>query len=158
MKTYRGVELQLHMFLTLVLDESKWLSSCPGSFTPVLIWKEAEWVPQPVWMWWQREKSLPLPGSNHGHPVCSSVNILTKLPCLLMIMYTSIQISKTEGELETLLPDFRSHHNTCCVTEPTLQISCITGYLITAADAEIKSIFCFYLIMHQLEMLHTFLL
>jgi len=34
MKTYEGVEVQLHAFLTLVLDEGKWSASHPGHFTP----------------------------------------------------------------------------------------------------------------------------
>jgi hypothetical protein len=31
MKTYGGVEVQLHAFLTLALDGGEWLASCPSS-------------------------------------------------------------------------------------------------------------------------------
>jgi len=34
MKTYEGVELQLHGFLNTALDVSSWSVSCPGRFTP----------------------------------------------------------------------------------------------------------------------------
>jgi len=30
MKTYGGVEVQLHTLLTLGLDEGEWSASCPG--------------------------------------------------------------------------------------------------------------------------------
>jgi hypothetical protein len=34
MKTYGGVEIQLHAFLTLALYGGKWSASRPGRFTP----------------------------------------------------------------------------------------------------------------------------
>jgi hypothetical protein len=34
MKTYGGVEIQLHMFLTLALDGGEWSASHPGRFIP----------------------------------------------------------------------------------------------------------------------------
>jgi hypothetical protein len=34
MKTYGVMEVQLHSFLTLVLDGGEWLASQPGRFTP----------------------------------------------------------------------------------------------------------------------------
>jgi hypothetical protein len=33
-KTYWGVEVELHAFLTSTLDESEWLASPPGRFIP----------------------------------------------------------------------------------------------------------------------------
>jgi hypothetical protein len=33
-KMYGGVEVQLHVFLTLVLDEDEWSASHPSHFTP----------------------------------------------------------------------------------------------------------------------------
>jgi hypothetical protein len=33
-KTYGWVEIQLHIFLTLALDESEWSASCSGRFNP----------------------------------------------------------------------------------------------------------------------------
>jgi hypothetical protein len=34
MKTYGGVEIQPHAFLTSALDGGEWLASRPGHFTP----------------------------------------------------------------------------------------------------------------------------
>jgi len=34
MKTYWGVEVQLHAFLTETLNGGKWSASCPDCFTP----------------------------------------------------------------------------------------------------------------------------
>jgi len=34
MKTYGGVELQLHAFLNFALDGGEWSASRPGRFTP----------------------------------------------------------------------------------------------------------------------------
>jgi hypothetical protein len=34
MKTYRRVEVELHMFLTSALDGGEWWASRPGRFTP----------------------------------------------------------------------------------------------------------------------------
>jgi hypothetical protein len=34
MKTFRGVEVQLHAVFTLALDKGEWSASGPGHFTP----------------------------------------------------------------------------------------------------------------------------
>jgi hypothetical protein len=34
MKAYRGVEVQIHSYLTSALDGGEWLASRPGHFTP----------------------------------------------------------------------------------------------------------------------------
>jgi hypothetical protein len=34
MKVYGGVDIQIHVSLTSVLDGDEWLASCPGRFTP----------------------------------------------------------------------------------------------------------------------------
>jgi hypothetical protein len=34
MKTYGGMEIQMHVFLTSTLDGGEWLDSRPGRFTP----------------------------------------------------------------------------------------------------------------------------
>jgi hypothetical protein len=41
MKTYWGVEIQLHAFLTSALDGGEWSASHPGRFTP----REIPWYP-----------------------------------------------------------------------------------------------------------------
>jgi hypothetical protein len=34
MKTYGGVDVEIHIFLTSALDEGEWSASRPGRFTP----------------------------------------------------------------------------------------------------------------------------
>jgi hypothetical protein len=34
MKAYRGMDIQIHIFLTLTLAGGQWLASCPRHFTP----------------------------------------------------------------------------------------------------------------------------
>ena len=34
MKAYRGVEVQLHLYLTSAVDGTEWSASRPGRFTP----------------------------------------------------------------------------------------------------------------------------
>jgi len=62
MKTYGGVELQHHVFLTSVLDGGGWSASRPWRFTPgenptAPIGSETGWAPEPPWMRWQREET-----------------------------------------------------------------------------------------------------
>jgi len=44
MKTYRGVEVQLHAFLTSALDGGEWSVSRPGRFTPRKRAPGAHWI------------------------------------------------------------------------------------------------------------------
>ena len=66
-----GAKVQLHSFLTLVLDGGEWLP-CPSRFTPgertlVPTEQEAGWTPELVWSFWRREKiPCPYPDSNPG--------------------------------------------------------------------------------------------
>ena len=53
-KAYEGVEVELHSFLTSVLNGSEWSDSCFGPFaatgrTSVLIVQKYRWVLEPVW-------------------------------------------------------------------------------------------------------------
>jgi hypothetical protein len=61
MKTYVGVEVQLHSFLTSALDGSEWSASQPGRFPPgksptLPIGYGTGWAIEPVWTRWQRKK------------------------------------------------------------------------------------------------------
>jgi hypothetical protein len=38
MKTYGGVNVYTHLFLTLALVGGEWSASCPGRFTPCTHW------------------------------------------------------------------------------------------------------------------------
>jgi hypothetical protein len=58
MKTYEGMEVYLHAFLTSVLDKMSGQRDAPatllpGKLHPVTGGYEAEWAPEPVWMRWQ---------------------------------------------------------------------------------------------------------
>jgi hypothetical protein len=61
MKTYRGVNVNLNIFLTSVPKGNGQLhvpASLPPGKTPVAIAKEAEWAPEPIWTRWRRESFL----------------------------------------------------------------------------------------------------
>jgi len=53
MKAYKGVEVQLHTFLTSVLD-----GVVSFRAWPVPIEQQTDWGPEPIWTIWKREKSL----------------------------------------------------------------------------------------------------
>jgi hypothetical protein len=68
MKTYGGLEVQFHTFLTSELNGGYRSASRTGRFSPgerpppEPIWQDAGWVPEPVWTRWRKElPSLPLP-------------------------------------------------------------------------------------------------
>jgi hypothetical protein len=55
-----GVQLQLHPFLTFILDRGLWLGyGPPGKEPPVLIKEGSVWAPEQVWTPWRRDKSAP---------------------------------------------------------------------------------------------------
>ena len=56
------IEVKLHSFLILALDECEWSTSHTTCFTPEIrrlapIEQEGEWAPWPVWAVWSREKN-----------------------------------------------------------------------------------------------------
>jgi hypothetical protein len=79
MKTYGGVDVWIHIFLTSTLAGGKWSTSRLGKFTPkerapVPIGQEAGWAPKPVWTLWSREKISLAPAGNRTsitHPYLS---------------------------------------------------------------------------------------
>jgi hypothetical protein len=44
MKTYGGVDVQIHIFLTLALTGGEWSASCPGRFTPRERASSTHWI------------------------------------------------------------------------------------------------------------------
>jgi hypothetical protein len=62
MKSYDGVDVQIHIFLTSALAGVEWSASRPGRFTPgetasVPIGEDVGWISGPVWTIWRRENS-----------------------------------------------------------------------------------------------------
>jgi hypothetical protein len=67
MKTYVGVDVYIHVFLTSALVGGEWPASrlaalLPGKEPPVSIEQEAGWAPELVLMTWRRENFLTLQG------------------------------------------------------------------------------------------------
>jgi hypothetical protein len=60
-KTYGGMEVEFHAFLTSELDGGEWSASSHGRFTPGT--QEAGWTPKPAWTRWLREKYPAPPGN-----------------------------------------------------------------------------------------------
>jgi hypothetical protein len=67
MKTYCGVDVQSHVFLTSALGRGEWLASLPNRLTPVERARSTHWVggwvgPRSDLDDVERKNSLPLPG------------------------------------------------------------------------------------------------
>jgi hypothetical protein len=73
-KTYKGVVVQLHTFLTSAVDINAWSALyVPTVFLPVPIGKETGWATESVLTGRQREKSVPPAGNRTPvvHPMAS---------------------------------------------------------------------------------------
>jgi hypothetical protein len=62
MKTYGGVDLWMHVFLTSALVGGEWLASRSDRFTPGERVPDTHWIrgwvaPDPVWIIWTSENS-----------------------------------------------------------------------------------------------------
>jgi hypothetical protein len=44
MKVYGGVDVQIHIFLTLALVGGEWSASCPSRFTPRETFPGTQWI------------------------------------------------------------------------------------------------------------------
>jgi len=101
MKTYRGVEVQLHSFLTSAPDEDESLNSRPGH---MISEKERQYPlnvrlgapPEAVWKFWRREKPLMPTEIRKDHPASSTVAIITALFQLSVIFMSCLFPLKTE--------------------------------------------------------------
>jgi hypothetical protein len=93
MKTYWGVKVYLHAFLTSALDGSEWLASLTGRFTPreeppVPIGQEAGWASEVFWTrWWEK---LPAPAGNQTLEPRSSGPYPSAIPTELSRLYNWI--------------------------------------------------------------------
>jgi hypothetical protein len=63
MKTYGEVDVQIYIFLTLILVLAEWQALRPCRSTPGTHWI-AGWTPQQVWKIWSSEDSWPYRDSN----------------------------------------------------------------------------------------------
>jgi hypothetical protein len=92
-----GGEVWLHLFFIQALGVGEWSASCPGyclgQEAAVAIEYEAGGrVPDLVWMFWRREKSLdPARNWTAVHPASICLTILTELPQLLSSLNSVIQ-------------------------------------------------------------------
>jgi hypothetical protein len=61
-----GGVLSIHIFLSAKIVGGKLSASCLGRYTPVeqCLGIQVEWVPEPVWTTWRREKSRHFVNSN----------------------------------------------------------------------------------------------
>jgi hypothetical protein len=78
MKTYKGVDVYIHIFLTSALIGGEWSDSRLGRFTPgkeslVPIVYEDGWIPEPVWKTWRSENSWPYRALNSDTSVVQPV-------------------------------------------------------------------------------------
>jgi hypothetical protein len=67
MKTYGGVDVEIHIFLTSALNGGEWSATSPGRFTPGEIASSTHWIggwvgPRIDLEDVERRKILPLPG------------------------------------------------------------------------------------------------
>lgn len=65
----------------------------PMKRTPRANWTEGRHAPQMVWMWWWREKSLLLPGTEHQPCSTQSFTLLTELSLLTLINKVNEKLS-----------------------------------------------------------------
>jgi hypothetical protein len=99
MKSYRGVDVYIHIFLTSALLRGEWSPAAlsPGKEPPVSIGYEAVWAPEPVWTTQRRENSWPYRDSNSDplvvQPVarrCTDYATLYLIKCYVMKTYGGV--------------------------------------------------------------------
>jgi hypothetical protein len=73
MKTYEGLDVQIHVSLTLVLVEGERSPSRSGRIASGSLGQDAGWAPEQVWMTWKRENPLLYRDSNSEPSVVQSV-------------------------------------------------------------------------------------
>jgi hypothetical protein len=107
-KTYGGVNVYLHAFLTSALDELSSQLHAPASLYPIPTGQEGVWAPEPVSMRWRREEfPAPAVDSNPDRPVRSLVRKLSELfrhPDMhCAIFYIEITVLKV-GNMAPVVP------------------------------------------------------
>jgi hypothetical protein len=135
MKTYGRVEVQLHVFSASALGGGELSASRPGRFTPGERAPNIHWIGG--WMGpgigldavMKRKNLCPCWGSNPGHPICSSITILTELPWLTEVVvgnwskrksYTSSEIRVLCAHVKSLLKSWQDiNHKALIKLRPT---------------------------------------
>jgi hypothetical protein len=59
MKTFEGVYVETHVFLSSALVGNEWSASRPGRLTPEEKAPSTHWAPEPVWTRWRGEQPCP---------------------------------------------------------------------------------------------------
>lgn len=104
MKAFKGVEVQLHPFLTSTLDGGEWSASCLGCVMPlgkdlpVPIELQTGWTPELVWLLW-KGASLPLLRKRlkfQNNPACTIVILATELAKLYFKFCASRRVEMWE--------------------------------------------------------------
>jgi hypothetical protein len=99
-KTFRGVEVQLHEFLNSPLDGGVWLASRPSRFTPRKKAPGTHWIRGLVdpraglEVVAKREEFLPRREPNPGRPARSLVTVMTEVSRFLCIITVDGRIDK----------------------------------------------------------------
>jgi hypothetical protein len=89
MKTYGGVDVYIHVFLTLALIRDRWSASCPGCFI------SQERAPEPDWTMW-RGKNLAPTGTDTLMPWPSSPLLIAVLIALSWFLQQSLRSCITQ--------------------------------------------------------------
>jgi hypothetical protein len=103
MKMCGGMDIYIHIFLTLALVGGEWSASCPCCFALgtehlVPIGYEAGWAPEPVWKIWRSENILSYCDSNSESLVCHSV-----VSCYAVCVPVALSTQQTRRKFYNLI-------------------------------------------------------
>jgi hypothetical protein len=78
-----GMEVQLHPFSNLSLDETEWSASRPVIIAAKCSLDAVAWVPDPIWEFWRTEKSYDIGHCSVKSEVsyCGKISLEEKYRC-----------------------------------------------------------------------------